>query len=120
MDLAEMVKKVKCHPEFAKAGMVLCHNGVVRETAADGKTRVAGLTTTVDHTKLARVIEKHRRMPGIIEVAVEIAEGRRLAVGDDIMLMVVAGDVRGNVFDAMRSLLDEVKSTVVTKAEEKA
>ncbi|MDY6830912.1 MAG: molybdenum cofactor biosynthesis protein MoaE [Thermodesulfobacteriota bacterium] len=120
MDLEKMINRVKRHPDFAKAGMILCHNGVVRETAADGKTRVSALTATVDHETLARVIEKHRRMPGIIEVAVEIAEGRHLAVGDDIMLMVVAGDVRGNVFDAMRSLLDEVKSTVVTKAEEKA
>ncbi len=118
--MAALVEKVKKHPDYRKAGMILCHNGVVRETSSDGKTPVAGLVVTVDHEKLRQVIEKHRQMPGIIEVLAEIAENRRLAVGDDIMFLVVAGDVRANVFNAMRSLLDEVKATVTAKKEEPA
>jgi len=37
MDLTDMIKKVKSHPDYKKAGMILCHNGVVRETSRDGK-----------------------------------------------------------------------------------
>ena len=38
-------------------------------------------------------------------------------VGDDIMMLVVAGDVRTNVIPVMASLIDAVKATVTSKAE---
>jgi len=96
--------------------MVLCHNGVVRGASVDGRT-VDYMVVTVDHEKLAEVVARHKQMPGIIEILVEIADGRRLAVGDDIMLLVVAGDVRKNVIPVMASLIDEIKATVTRKAE---
>ena len=36
MSIATLLDKIKNHPDFQKAGMVLCHNGVVRGTARDG------------------------------------------------------------------------------------
>jgi molybdopterin synthase catalytic subunit len=124
MNLTDLVERVKQHPDFRKAGMVLCHNGVVRETpGSGGQTPGSGgglvdhLVVKVDHAKLAEVVARHKRMPGIIEILAEIAEGRKLSVGDDIMMLVVAGDVRTNVIPVMTSLIDEIKATVTGKTE---
>ncbi|MDY6906185.1 MAG: molybdenum cofactor biosynthesis protein MoaE [Thermodesulfobacteriota bacterium] len=117
MDMAALVKKVKQRPDFGRAGMVLCHNGVVRGTTADGKQKVTALTVQVDHDQLAQVIAEHKEMPGIIDIQAEIAEDRQLNVGDDIMLVVVAGDVRTNVIPAMASLIDAIKSRVTSKTQ---
>jgi molybdopterin synthase catalytic subunit len=40
-----------------------------------------------------------------------------LAVGDDIMKIVVAGDIREHVFGALQRLVGIVKSEVVTESE---
>ncbi|MFP4446158.1 MAG: molybdenum cofactor biosynthesis protein MoaE [Desulfosudaceae bacterium] len=117
MDLQRLIDQVKAHADIRQAGMILTHNGIVRETSSDGTTRVSGLTVSVDHDRLADAVARHRQMPGIIDIVVEIVEDRPLAVGDDIMGMVVAGDVRDNVFAALQSLLDEVKSMVTRKTE---
>lgn len=117
MNITDMISSVKQHPDFSKAGMVLCHNGVVRETSASGDKQVECLVVSADREKLAQVVERHKQMPGIIEILAEVADGRELFVGDDIMVLVVAGDVRTNVIPAMASLIDEVKATVTRKTE---
>jgi len=116
MSIAELVRAVKEHPDFANAGMVLCHNGVVRQTSRDGR-RVTGLRVTVDHDKLQEVIEEHRKREGIVDIRVEIAEERDLEVGDDVMVLVVAGDIRENVIAALSDTLNAIKSTVTHKTE---
>lgn len=117
MNISDMVDRVKQHPDFAGAGMVLCHNGVVRETSAAGDKQVTHLVVSADYEKLAEVIERHKQMPGIIEILAEIADDKKLSVGDDIMMLVVAGDVRTNVIPVMASLIDAVKATVTSKTE---
>jgi len=117
MNISDLIDRVKKHPEFAKAGMILCHNGVVRETSAAGNRRVESLVVEADYDKLAEILERHKQMPGIIEILAEIADGRKLMVGDDIMALVVAGDVRTNVIPVMASLIDAVKATVTSKTE---
>jgi molybdopterin synthase catalytic subunit len=116
MNVTHMIDAIKKHPDYHRAGMILCHNGVVRDTSRDGR-KVSGLTLSVDHEKLGQVIEAHKRKPGIIEILVEIAENRNLAVGDDIMLLVVAGDIRDNVIPALNDLLNAIKTTVTQKTE---
>ncbi len=117
MNISDMINKVKQHPDFSRAGMVLCHNGVVRATSASGDQPVASLVVSADHKKLAEAVARHKQMPGIIEILAEVADGRELSVGDDIMVLVVAGDVRTNVIPVMSSLIDEVKATVTSKTE---
>ncbi|MDY6825086.1 MAG: molybdenum cofactor biosynthesis protein MoaE [Thermodesulfobacteriota bacterium] len=117
MDMTALVNKVKQHPDFSGAGMVLCHNGVVRGTTAEGDQQVTGLTVRVDQGQLRAVIARHQQLPGIIDIQVEIAEDRQLQVGDDIMLVVVAGDVRTHVIPAMTSLIDAIKAEVTSKTQ---
>ena len=116
MDLTHMINTIKNHPEYHRAGMILCHNGVVRDTSRDGR-KVSGLTLSVDHEKLRQVVETYKRKPGIVEILVEIAENRNLAVGDDVMLLIVAGDIRKNVITVLNDTLNAIKTTVTQKTE---
>ena len=116
MNLPNLIEKIKQHPEYNKVGMILCHNGVVRGTSRDGRN-VSGLKIMVDHERLNQVIEIHKNRPGIIEVLVEIAEDRDLSVGDDVMYLIVAGDIRDNVIPVLNDTLNAIKATVTTKTE---
>ncbi len=117
MNPEALITAVKQHPQYHRAGMILCHNGVVRETSADRKKNIDELSVKVDHERLAELVARHKAMVGIIDIQVEIAEDRPLKVGDDIMVLVVAGDIRQNVLSAMTSLLDAIKTQVVKKTE---
>jgi molybdopterin synthase catalytic subunit len=116
MNLIRLIDKIKKHPDYHQTGMILCHNGVVRGTSRDGRN-VSGLTITVDHEKLRQVIEKNKLKPGITEILVEIAENKHLFVGDDVMFIVVAGDVREHVISVMNDTLNTIKRTVTKKTE---
>lgn len=96
--------------------MILCHNGVVRATSRNGRA-VTGLRVAVDHGKLATAVADGKKQPGIVEVLVEIAEDIDLAVGDDVMLLVVAGDIRENVLAALEKTLNTIKTAVTRKTE---
>ena len=116
MTASELIQTVKNHPDYHKVGMILCHNGVVRGTSRDGRP-VSGLRVSVDPERLQAVLTEHRRRPGIIDIAVHIFSERRLQVGDDVMLLVVAGDIRENVLQTMQDVLNAVKTTVTHKTE---
>lgn len=116
MNIAPLIEKIKHHPNYHKAGMILCHNGVVRKTARDGR-RVTGLRVNVDHEKLDRVVAENKNKPGIVEILVEIAEDQTLSVGDDVMALVVAGDIRENVISVLQDTLNAIKTTVTKKTE---
>ena len=55
MDINELIKSIKKHPDYDKVGMILCHNGVVRGTSRDGRA-VKGLRVEVDHQKLEQIV----------------------------------------------------------------
>ena len=61
-------------------------------------------------------IKKTRAMPGIYYVKVWLNEGR-LELGDDIMLVLVGGDIRPRVIDALQSLVGEIKQHCVVEKE---
>jgi cyclic pyranopterin phosphate synthase len=117
MDINELIDHIKHRPDYDKVGMILCHNGVVRGTSRDGR-KVRGLRVAVDRNQLEKVIEEHKERPGIIEILVEINADRDLKVGDDVMLLVVAGDIRENVTTALSDALNAIKSTVTHKTED--
>ena len=116
MDIQRIVNQIRQRPDFDKVGMVLAHNGVVRGTSRDGR-KVSGLTVSVDHEKLEQILKKERQTPGILDIIIEIAEDRHLAVGDDVMVLVVAGDIRDTVLPVLERTLNAVKTTVTSKTE---
>lgn len=114
MNISSMLEQIKKHPDYHKAGMILCHNGVVRETSREGDD-VTGLEITVDHDKLSRIISEQKKRPGIVEILIHINEGKHLKVGDDVMFLVVAGNIRENVIASLTDTLNQVKSEVTSK-----
>lgn len=112
----QLISKVKAHPAYDQVGMILCHNGVVRGSSRDGR-QVTGLRVAVDWQRLALVLDEHRNHAGIVDIQVEIAADTDLTVGDDVMLLVVAGDIRENVIEALTRTLNAIKSTVTAKTE---
>jgi len=116
MNISNMMEAIKQHPDFDKVGMVLCHNGVVRGTSRDGRA-VKGLSVSVDHPKLDLIVSEQKKRPGILDIRVEIAEDRDLTIGDDVMLLAVAGDIRENVIAVLTDTLNLIKSTVTSKTE---
>ena len=114
--LNDLVQEIKHHPNYPKAGMILCHNGVVRETSRDGR-QVSGLSVSVDWQKLEEIVSAQKKRHGIVEILVEINEGNDLAIGDDVMFIVVAGDIRETVLTVLTDTLNQVKSTVTSKTE---
>jgi molybdopterin synthase catalytic subunit len=116
MSLNQLIERIKEHPDYPKVGMILCHNGVVRATSRDGR-QVSGLRIVVDQGKLHQVIEAHKRRAGIVEILVHINGDVDLKVGEDVMYIVVAGDIRENVISALQDTLNTIKSTVTQKTQ---
>jgi molybdopterin synthase catalytic subunit len=116
MNLDKLIQTVKRHPDSPRVGMMLCHVGVVRATSRDGRP-VTGLRVAVDAERLAAVLETYRRRPGIVDIQVEIAADRDLEIGETVMHLVVAGDVREHVIETLADTLDAIKTTVTRKTE---
>ena len=116
MNADALIARMKNHPDYAQVGMILCHNGVVRGASRDGRP-VTGLRVAVDRPQLERILTEQRSRPGIVDIQVEIAAERDLSVGDDVMLLVVAGDIRENVIAALSDTLNAIKTTVTAKTE---
>ena len=117
------MREAKADPSAARCGMYLFHNGVVRQTA---KARVRGGDTTApdvqgmwfdyDAAKVDAAVSRAKALPGIAYVRVWLNRGE-LRVGDDIMLVLVGGDIRPHVVDALQTLVGEIKRQCVTEQE---
>lgn len=117
------LKEAKAHPDAHKIGMYLTHNGVVRETAKAlvraGDTAaqpVTGMVFGYDREKMQKAVQEALQMPGIYFVKAWLNEGE-LTVGDDIMLVLVGGDIRPHVIDCLQALVGTLKTQCVTEIE---
>ena len=119
----QWLKEAKAHESAPKIGMYLTHNGTVRRTAkaqvrqgaADAKP-VTGMIFSYHQEKVDAVIEDTRRMEGIYYIRVWLNEGE-LETGDDIMYVLIGGDIRPHVVDALQYLVGRIKTECVTEAE---
>jgi len=114
--LEGLIARVKAHPEISRAGMILCHNGIVRGSDRSGARRVRALKVAVDSSAIEHIRSWGEAQPGIVTVAIEALSGE-LHVGDDLLFVVVAGDLRENVFEVMRQIIDRIKAGAVHKTE---
>ena len=117
------LKEAKSHDSSEKVGMYLSHNGVVRETAK-AKVRqgekdtkpVRGMYFSYDKEKLDSIIEFAYIIDGIYYIRVWLNEGA-LNVGDDIMYVLVGGDIRPHVVCALEYLVGRIKNECVEETE---
>jgi molybdopterin synthase catalytic subunit len=105
--------KLKADPEGL--GMILVHNGIVRATSKQGKP-VSGMKLFYDEEKLGTVVSEQKKKDGILDIKVWINRGD-LKVGDDIMLLLVAGRFRTDVLPVFESLLSVIKKEIVSEKE---
>ena len=117
------LKEAKSAPEADQVGMYLTHSGVVRATARSavrqGDTEAApvtGMDFSYDREKVAQAVEQTRSLPGIHYVRVWLNEGH-LEVGDDIMRVLIGGDIRPHTVDALQFLVSTIKNQCVTEQE---
>ena len=115
--------EAKRHESAPKIGMYLTHNGVVRQSArakvrqgAEDTKPVTGMYFAYDREKVDAVIADAYKMDGIYYIKVWLNEGE-LSLGDDIMYVLVGGDIRPHVVDALQYLVGRIKSECVTETE---
>jgi molybdopterin synthase catalytic subunit len=117
MDISQAIKELKKEPGFTDGvGMILVHNGVVRGWSRKDHENIVGIEITPDHAKIQALCEEFQKRPGIFR-AMAHANGGRMQPGDDVLFIIVAGDIRENVKPALAELLDRIKSEAVTKRE---
>ena len=119
----EWLKEAKKDTNAHKVGMYLTHNGVVRKTAkafvrqGDSNTKeVTGMIFSYDKEKVEKVVCKTKELDGIYYVRVWLNEGT-LNVGDDIMYVLIGGDIRPHVTVALDYLVGQIKETCVIEKE---
>ncbi len=107
--------EIKSGPGSEGIGMYLMHNGVVRGTTRGGAL-VTGMHLSYNDERLSGILSEIEARPGVVAVRVWINEGL-LAVGDDIMRALVAGDIRENVFGALQEMVRLIKTECVHERE---
>ena len=105
--------KQRANPE--DLGMILVHNGIVRGTSKSGRP-VQGMKLSYDQERLNFVIPIFKQRTGVVEVKVWINSGN-LKVGDNIMVLLVAGRFKTDVIPVFEELLSLIKNEIVTEEE---
>ena len=121
----EWLKEAKADPSAAKIGMYLTHNGVVRQTAKEKARKinenaedVTGMFFDYDEAKVNAAIEDAYKLEGIYYIRTWLNRGH-LEVGDDIMYVLIGGDIRPNVVDALQYLVGRIKNECVIEQEKR-
>ena len=115
--------EAKAHESAPKIGMYLTHNGIVRKSAKakvrygeDNTRAVTGMLFSYDQEKVEKAISETYQLAGIYYVKAWLNEGT-LQVGDDIMYVLIGGDIRPHVVDALQFLVGKLKNECVKETE---
>lgn len=117
------LREAKAHESAPNIGMYLTHNGTVRRSAkaqvrygAENTAPVTGMLFSYDAEKVERVIADAYQLPGIYYIKVWLNEGE-LKTGDDIMYVLIGGDIRPRIVDALNYLVGRIKDECVVETE---
>lgn len=117
MDISKTIAGLKARADFSdKVGMILVHNGTVRGWSRNDRATVGSLSVRVDSGHIEALRQEFLQYPGIYDIVVEAHEGL-LQPGDDLLFIVVAGDIREHVKPVLSDLLERIKSEAVSKEE---
>ena len=138
--LDQWLEEAKKDINAAKCGMYLAHNGIVRATpraivrpdehdkahaqaSSDCKPAdtesfapVTAVDFSYDEDRLKAAVDRVRLMPGIYYVRVWLNKGI-IAAGGSLMLVLVGGDIRPHVINALEALVNEIKTKCVRETE---
>ena len=122
--IEEWLRQAKQEAAAEKAGMYLIHNGVVRDTpreyAREGTGRdrgVTGMIFSFNEAKVGEAAAEASKLEGITYIRIWLNSGK-LNKGDDIMYILIGGDIRPNVISGLEFLVNKIKSECVTEMEE--
>lgn len=117
------LREAKAHESAPRIGMYLTHNGTVRQTAkakvrfgAEDTKAVTGMLFSYDEEKVNAVIKDTYQMEGIYYIRVWLNEGE-LKTGDDIMYVLIGGDIRPRIIDGLNYLVGRIKDECVVETE---
>lgn len=115
--------EAKTHENADKVGMYLTHNGIVRKSAKarvrfgeENTKNVTGMIFSYDQAKVDAAVEETYGLDGIYYVKAWLNEGE-LCVGDDIMYVLIGGDIRPHVVNALQFLVEKLKNECVEEKE---
>lgn len=109
------VKEIKEKTKPDELGMILIHNGIVRGTSKDGRF-IKSMRLSYNKELLKDYIDSVKNRDGIADIKVWINEGE-LNIGDDIMLILVAGRFRTDVLPVLQEVLTKIKKEIVQEEE---
>ena len=119
----QWLAEAKADPKAAQCGMFLTHNGVVRITpkaqvreGVEGLGEVAQVEFSYDEAGLAAAVEEALTWEGIYYVRTWLNEGV-CSVGDSLMYVLIGGDIRPHVIDALQKLVGKIKNELVVEKE---
>lgn len=117
MDINKALADLKKEPGFTdNVGMILVHNGIVRGWSRKDRAEVSAIEISPDYDKMEEIRQEIEAREGIFR-AVAHANSGPMKPGDDVLFLIVAGDIRENVKAALADFLDRVKAEAVTKKE---
>jgi molybdopterin synthase catalytic subunit len=115
MIIDDWMREIKAKSPPEGLGMILVHNGIVRATSKKGEP-VTGMLLGHDEGLLRSVVQEYGKREGITGIKVWINDGQ-LKIGDDIMLVLVAGRFRTDVLPVFEALIRDIKTRVVREEE---
>ena len=117
MDISKTIAKMKERPDFTdNVGIILIHNGTVRNWSRKDRSKVTALETTVDEHLVEQLRRQYKQKTGIYEIIIETHSGR-FRPGDDLLFIIVAGDLREHIKPVLAELLDRIKAEAISKRE---
>jgi molybdopterin synthase catalytic subunit len=117
MDISKRIAEIKKQPGFQdNVGMILIHNGVVRNWSRKDKGKVKALEVTPDLIKIEAIRQELLHRKGIFDIVIETRSGI-FQPGDDLLFLIVAGDIREHIKPVLAELLDRVKAEAIAKKE---
>ena len=117
------LREAKADPTAEKIGMYLVHNGTVRKSpkaqvreGVQNLSQVEGMYFSYDEEKVNAAVQEAYKLDGIYYIRTWLNEGE-LNVGDDIMYVLIGGDIRPRVVDALQFLVEKIKTECVVETE---
>lgn len=121
--MEQWLREAKEHRDANQVGMYLIHNGVVRKTPrAQVREGISDLPLverirfSYDSKLAEEAIRETEKLDGIYYVRVWLNSGE-LQVGEDIMYVLIGGDIRPHVTFALDYLVGKLKSLCVAEQE---